>query len=65
MRLRTLVGALAGQVQDYSYEAGRHALATGLAAPMEVEPPRPVAEMTEGLPVHRRPTRVVARPKRS
>jgi hypothetical protein len=44
MLLRTLAGSHAGQVEDYTYEAGRHALAAGFA--QQIDTHAPVTSMT-------------------
>lgn len=41
MRLRTLAGAYAGEIREYSHQAGRSALAAGTAEPMESPSIRP------------------------
>jgi hypothetical protein len=58
MRLRTLIGAYRGQVQDYPYRAGLNALRSGSAEAVEPQ------AFTRTTPPNRRPTRP-SRPKRT
>ena len=48
MWLRTLAGSRAGQIEDYTYEAGRAALANGFATRLEDVPPPAVLSTVVG-----------------
>jgi hypothetical protein len=55
MRLRTLAGGHAGEIEDYRYEVGVHALDAGLAerldSPRAVQPPPVMAGPVPGRTV--------------
>lgn len=55
MRLRTLAGGHAGEIEDYRYEAGVHALGAGLAerldSPRAVQPSPVMAGRAPGRTV--------------